>query len=73
MKKTVLSIIGVVLVVGISALAFYFYRAKSAVPQNQAAGDVGKKAQTSLTSGVQNANPFNVNVNPYQGYKNPFK
>ena len=32
-----------------------------------------EKAQSSVGSGVGSANPFEVNVNPYQGYKNPFQ
>lgn len=31
------------------------------------------QASTAVSGGIEKTNPFNVDVNPYQGYKNPFK
>ena len=69
-KKIIISIV----IIAIIAVVYFFVyqKAQAPTPKDQAA-TVSTEAQASVSSGVDKANPFNVNVNPYQGYKNPFQ
>jgi len=69
-KKIVISIL-VVLVVAV--ISFFIYKKAQAPSQYGQAAAINTEAQSSVASGVEKANPFNVDVNPYQGYKNPFQ
>ena len=68
MKKNLLIIVLIILAL---CVGVYFYLTKSSKTVTPAS--TAEKAASSLSTGVEKTNPFNVNVNPYQGYKNPFK
>jgi uncharacterized protein YpmB len=72
MSKKIIVVIVIVLV--IVAVWYFLFPKKAVSPVNSAIGlgqDATAKAQDSLGS-VDKANPFNVDVSPYSGYKNPF-
>jgi len=68
-KKIIISVIVIAVVVGISFLIYKKVQAPSLQDKIQAIDTV----QTSVGNGVGKTNPFNVDVNPYQGYTNPFE
>lgn len=80
MKKTPKIIISIVVLVAIAGAVYYFVKPKTSPnegsPQADASeavksGQVIEKVNNTGNS-VDKVNPFNVDVNPYQGYKNPF-
>jgi len=80
-KKILYSLIAIV-VVALGATVWWFFirtpflvtEEKSIVsPGIQKASAVTDTVQTSASSVVDKANPFSSNVNPVQGYKNPFE
>jgi len=72
MSKKIIIIIIVVLAV--VAIWYFFFPRTVVSPASSAIGagqEATAKAQDSLNS-VGKVNPFNVDVSPYSGYKNPF-
>ncbi len=69
-KKIIISIIVIVVVAGIS---FFVYKKAQAPSLEDQSAVVNTQVQSSVGNGVEKTNPFNVDVNPYQGYKNPFE
>lgn len=71
MKKIVIYLVIIAVIAG---AGFFFYQKKVQAPSTtEKAIEVGTQAQSSVSGGVDKANPFNVDVNPYEGYKNPFE
>lgn len=74
-KVTIIALIIVLIIIG----AYFYYASMKSSPStinNVANGTTSpevQKVQSAVSSGVSNANPFDVNVSPYQGYKNPFQ
>lgn len=68
MKKIILIIVVIVLI----AVVIYLYMTKSSVDTSP--GEVVNTIDTakSISDVVDKSNPFDVKVDPYQGYKNPF-
>ena len=53
--------------------AYYYFMKKPTVSNDVSkAMNTAEEAKSSVVGGVANTNPFNVNVNPYEGYTNPF-
>jgi len=75
MKKNIFITLIILIVIIICAIAYYYFNKPTVktniVPDNSS--NIAQNANVSVASGVQKTNPFDVNVNPYQGYKNPFK
>ena len=69
-KKIIISIIIIIVLAGVSI--FMYRKAQAPSPENQFEV-LNTKAQSSVGSGIGKTNPFNVDMNPYQGYKNPFQ
>ena len=65
MKK----IISIIVVIILIAVVIYLYMTKSSIDTTP--GEV-VDTTTSISDAVDKSNPFDVKVDPYQGYKNPF-
>jgi flagellar basal body-associated protein FliL len=70
-KKIIISIVIVLILVAV--YFFFFNKAEAPATPEVKAVEASTQAQSSVSSGVQKTNPFNVNVSPYEGYKNPFQ
>jgi len=68
-KKIIVSIVVVIVVL----VSFFVYKKVQAPSLKEQADVVNATAQSSVSTSVGKTNPFNVDVNPYQGYKNPFQ
>lgn len=68
-KSIIISI--VVIVIGV--IGFFFYQKAQAPSIEEKAITASETAQDAVGGGVEKTNPFNVDVNPYQGYTNPFE
>lgn len=73
MKKNILIISIIVVVLLVCAGVYYYLNKNTSNISPDNSSNVAQSANDSVVSGVQKTNPFDVNVNPYQGYKNPFK
>ncbi len=70
LKKIVL---GVIVLVAVIAGIYYAMRPKKQIPEQAPyVPPVVEKVNTSISDKVGKTNPFDVKVNPYEGYKNPF-
>lgn len=65
MKK----IISIIVVIILIAVVVYLYMTKSSVDTTPGAV---VDTTASISGAVDKSNPFDVKVDPYQGYKNPF-
>jgi len=68
MKKKVSILIIIVIVLLLTIGAYYYFKS---TPDN--GNKIVEESQSSFVNSFQNTNPFDVDVNPYQGYKNPFE
>ena len=66
-------ILTVIVIVIIGVISFFVYKKVQAPSLYGQAAAINTAAQSSVAGGVEKANPFNVDVSPYQGYKNPFQ
>ena len=66
--KKIISVI--VVIIAIAVIAFFFY--KKGPSQENKTAEINTAVQSSV-GGIEKTNPFKVDVNPYQGYKNPFQ
>ncbi len=66
--------LGVIVLLAIVAGTYYVLRSKKeqAPEQQPYVPPVVEKVNTSISDNVGKTNPFDVKVNPYEGYKNPF-
>jgi len=75
-KKTLYIFSALVLTV-LCVAGWLYYQSKLAKknvsPQVLIATETASKAQSGVGNAVQNTNPFGADVNPIQGYKNPFE
>ncbi len=72
LQKIVLGVI--VLIAVVAGIVYYAMRSKEQRAPEQApyVPPVVEKVNTSISDKVGKTNPFDVKVNPYEGYKNPF-
>ncbi|MFA6999776.1 MAG: hypothetical protein WC241_01535 [Candidatus Paceibacterota bacterium] len=68
MKKYIFIII-IIIIICLGAYFYFTKYSKKNIPSNL----VNVSGEQAVATGVDKTNPFNVDVNPYQGYKNPFK
>lgn len=68
-KKIIISI----LIVIVALVSFFVYKKAQAPSLVEQTTVINTNVQSSVSGGVEKTNPFNVDVNPYQGYKNPFQ
>ncbi len=68
MNKNAYIIIIALAILAIAAGAFYYYKNNVV----ESALTAKEKAIDSMTGAIGETNPFNVDINPLQGYKNPF-
>jgi len=72
MNKKVTIIVLIIVVIIMSACLYYLKARAPSVTENVSNNTV-EKGQSTVGAEVGNTNPFNVDVSPYQGYKNPFE
>lgn len=66
-------IIVLIVIIIVAVVSFFIYKKAQAPTLIEQAAVVNTQAQSAVGGGVGKTNPFNVDVNPYQGYKNPFQ
>ncbi|MFA6392581.1 MAG: hypothetical protein WCW54_00640 [Candidatus Paceibacterota bacterium] len=71
MKKYIFIIIVIIIVICLGVYLYFAKYSKKNTTSNLA--NVNVSGEQAVATGVDKTNPFNVDVNPYQGYKNPFK
>lgn len=69
MKKYIIIIIVLILCIG---AYFYLIKINKKIPV-ETTSTPPIQASTAVSTGIEKTNPFTVDVNPYQGYKNPFE
>ncbi|MCX6736353.1 MAG: hypothetical protein NTZ13_04685 [Candidatus Parcubacteria bacterium] len=73
-KKYIFSAIGIVF---LAVLFWFLYQwqlnKKSAVPDMITIVETFAKAQSNASNAIEKTNPFGADINPMQGYKNPFE
>lgn len=71
-KKNIVWAVLIIIILVVAVFGFLSFKQKNIPSQDGSqqlkVGDV----QSSITNGVENTNPFKADVNPYNGYKNPF-
>ena len=76
-KKTIYVFFALAIVIVLCVAGWFFYRSrsdKSIVSTDiLAVTETATNAQSGANDAVGNANPFGADVNPMQGYKNPFE
>ncbi len=75
-KKNIIWAILIIIILLVVVFGFLYLK-KPGVSKDfsSPSGSEGMKAsdvKSSVTSGVEKTNPFKADVNPYNGYKNPF-
>ncbi|MCX6739387.1 MAG: hypothetical protein NT098_05075 [Candidatus Parcubacteria bacterium] len=77
MNKKTIYIFSVLVVVVLAVAGWFLYQSKTektiVSPEMLAVTESVAKAQSGVSNAVGKTNPFGADVNPMQGYKNPFE
>lgn len=77
MNKKILYSVSVLIIVLVAVAGWFLYTSRTTnetkSPDFLIAADAVEKAQSGVSDAVEKTNPFAADVNPTQGYKNPFE